>query len=199
MKFPTLILTVLTFGCAAPQAQLSASSPAEGYAIETTGNNNQILSLTSPVYEMNAGKEEIISRAQACAGRTFSFGDVKATGSNAALLGTDQQSITFGGGQLIEMSDPARGVLVANNRVNYSRAIVPYSAQAKINVEAKDGRFRVVMANPEVLQRSTGYASTGEFRPMMKIWGTGWDAGVSHLADSANKLVDCIKSPGEKW
>jgi hypothetical protein len=199
MKFTTAIVALLTSACAVQPATLDPGSPAETYTIETSGTNFQIDSLTSTAHEVAYGKEDIIARAQACVGRTFSYGDVRAQGSNAPLLGTYQQSVSVGGGQLIEVADPAHGILVANNRVNYNRAMIPYSAQARVTVEAKDKKFRLVLANPELLQKSTGYAPTDSFHPMNKIWGTGWDRGVSELAASANKLANCIKAPRADW
>lgn len=199
MKKWVAMIAVVTTGCAVQPAQLDAGSPAEAYTIETTGSNFKIASLTGATQKVSYKKEEIISRAQACVGRTFTYGDIKAQGSSAALFGTAQQSISVGGGQLIEVADAAGGVLVANNRVNYNRAMVPYSAQGRFIVEAKDGKFRVQIANPELIQRSTGYAPTDSFHPINKVWGTGWNEAVSQLAASANKLASCIEAPSSDW
>ena len=192
MKSAAVIISIAASGCATQPDKLDPGSPAESYTIETTDSNFKIVSLTSVPRDVNYSMEQIISRAGACVGRTFSFSQVGTAGANRLA--------SIGGGQLIELSDPTHGVLVANNRVNFTSAMIPYSAQGKYTVEAKERKFRIVIANPEMVQRSTGYLSPDTtFKPIHKIWGTHWSDAVSQLADSANKLASCIEAPNSNW
>lgn len=196
--FATLLLMSLS-ACATTPAEVEAGSAAANYTIETEGSSHRIVSLTSKPRDVQLDKAGIISRAQGCAARHFAYGDVTAKGSPDVLLSTRQTNVTVGAGQLIEAVDPANGLLVANNRVNYMSAMIPYSAQARVTIEAKDQKFRMVLAQPALLQRSTGYAPTDSFSPMNRIWGTGWQEGVNQLAMSADKVATCIAEKPQDW
>lgn len=198
-QFVFSFIALTASGCAVQPASLDTDSPANAYAIATAEGSNAIVSITSKPWDVPHSKPEIITRAQGCAGRVLTFSSVSARGSSATLFGNSNTSVSVGGGQLIEVSDPAGGILVANHRVSYYSALIPYSAQARVTVEAKDGRFRIVLTNPERLQRSTGYAPTDDFSPMHRVWGTGWQEGVEQLTAAAEKLATCIQSPAEDW
>lgn len=166
----------------------------------------KIISLTSPVHQVDGSAAAIIQRAHGCVARLLVNDEVKTSGSSAsgffgAVAGQGRNvSGSVAGGSVIELSDPESGLLVANSRVDYKFMLIAHSARSRFTIEARDGRFRIVQSNLESLQKNSGNMPNDDYSPMIQRRGTGWDKALEAMTEAEAKVVDCIaRAQEEEW
>lgn len=136
-----------------------------------------LTSMTSEVYQADGSPDVLVSRAAACA---------------AQFMASGQQ-----GGELIVTSDPAQGVLVVNNRLDYRDGLMTWPLRSRVTFEARDGRFRILHASIERL--NTGY---GGWQGVGKWRGSGWQKAEEALSGVTARLAACVinrSGPADAW
>lgn len=160
----------------------------------------KISSLTGAPVEVTGTRAELIAKAQTCVTRNVSNAGITLSGADSGsffgsmVSGGGQKSEQVQGGQLIELVDPENGLLVANSRVDFRRALLGYSAASTLTVEAKDGKFRIVQTNLAVAQKSTGSMNNSGYDPVVAVWGTGWEATLDAMQGVADKVAVCMSA-----
>ena len=194
-------------------AMLSASVHAQetsfnSHTLEIHNERNvpRIISMTSPAYQLEGSADQIIQKAQGCVARNVVNDEVATSGSSAsgyfgAIAGQGQNvNSSVAGGSLIEISDPANGILVANSRADFKFMMIGHSVRSRLTVEAKEGRFRFVHSNIESLQKNTGYMRNDGYSQIIQRRGTGWDKALEAVNGVEEKIVSCMtNSPSESW
>lgn len=127
---------------------------------------------------------EVTLRAQACASRSLNSGS--------------------DGGQVILSSDPAAGVVVAANWLEYRDGMVPWKLRSRVTIEVREGRFRVRHDSIERHNdQSFGAQVLGAspWSPVGKWWGSGWQKAETALKAVSDRLSSCIQSAptGDDW
>lgn len=169
-------------------------------SIQADVSPKKILSAVSPVYPVEGvSKSEIIQRAQVCVPKHVSFAPVAASGGTGSLFGTGDLGITtsttIGAGALIELVDADAGILIANSRVNFVGALIlQFVVQSRMQIEARDGRFRITTSDMQELQKSTGSASNDGFQPLIAVGGTGWKKSIGYAVSAVDKVAACMSS-----
>lgn len=133
--------------------------------------------VVSPVYEAAATPAELSRRAEAC----FS----QYVGQTA-------------GGPVILSSDPATGVVVASNVLEYRDGLAPWRIRSRVTFEARDGRFRIKhTAIERHNDQSFGSQVLGAtpWAPVGKWWGSGWQKAQQALEAVSGKVADCVVAP----
>src|SRR5690606_10435620 len=131
--------------------------PFNDHTLEIHNDRNvpKIMKMTSPVYQMEGSPEQIIQRAHGCVARHLTNDEVATSGSSAygyfgAIAGQGHNvNSSVAGGSLIELSDPASGLLIATSRVDYRAMLLSHSARSRFTVEAREDRFRIIQSNLE--------------------------------------------------
>ncbi|HYC66672.1 MAG TPA: hypothetical protein VEA98_00510 [Brevundimonas sp.] len=122
---------------------------------------------------------EIATRAEACAAQTLN-------------AGADE-------GPVILSSDPASGVVVARNSLEYRDGLLPWRMRSRITIEARDGRFRIRHSAIERHDdQSFGAQVLGAspWAPVGKWRGSGWQKAEAALQETSRSLAACITSSG---
>lgn len=166
----------------------------------------RIVGMTSQVYQLAGSPEELVRRAQACVARYVSNDEVSTSGSSAAgffgsIAGQGHNvNSAVAGGALIELTDPANGLLVANSRADYKFMLLAHSVRSKLSLEAKEGRFRFVHTNIESLQKNTGSMRNDGYSQIIQRRGTGWDKALEAVAAVETKIAGCMaESNADDW
>lgn len=121
---------------------------------------------------------EITARAQACAARTLNSGAA--------------------GGQVILSSDPASGLVVAANALEYRDGMVPWRIRSRLTIEAREGRFRI---RHDAIERHNDQAfgaqvlGASPWAPVGKWWGSGWQKAETALKGVSDQIAACMQAP----
>lgn len=188
------------FGLLAVMVGLAEASTVSvaGYSVEITeGGVHAVDTMTSQIYETPGLPADIIAKAQRCSARNMSNDTVATSGGSGTFLtgiaGAGRNvNGSVAGGELIELVDPANGLLVANSRVDYTNALIGFSAKSRVSIEAKEGRFRIVQTDIRYLQKGTGSMPNDGYGKLIKTWGTGWEKAVTALAAAGDKVAACM-------
>lgn len=179
-----------------------------GHTLEIHNDRNvpRIVTMTSPVHQLDGSPEQIIQKAQGCVARNVVNDEVATSGSSAsgffgALAGEGHNvNSSVAGGTLIEIVDPANGLLVANSRADYRFMMLGHSVRNRLTVEARDGRFRFVHSNIESLQKNTGNMRNDGYSQIIQRRGTGWDKALEAVIAVEDKVVACMTGDAsEAW
>lgn len=193
MKAIFLIAAAIAISSAPVQAD--KKTELAGYQISYEGDSDKITELTGAVVEAAGSPAEIIGRAQFCASRFLSTGGAS-QGTALEILGGNFKSVAKDATALIELVDKENGLLVANTAAAYTSGILSNTARAKLTLQAKEGRFRIIQSDLATAQANGNSNS----RPIVAVWGTGWEPAAKALIDKADKLTDCIVKPAvEEW
>lgn len=175
-------------------------------AIADDGGVATVNSAVSPVYTVEGvAAADLIKRAQACVSKNVSFAAVNASGGTGNSFGLGSSGITtaetLSASSLIELSDPATGVLIANSRANYfGNVVIAYVVQNRMQIEAKEGRFRITSSDFQKLQKSTGSIRNSGFGPVVAVWGTGWEKALETSIGVSEKVASCMTTAAtEAW
>ena len=200
-----IFLSAIAMFSASAHAQ-EASFNSHTLDIHNERNVPRIISMTSPVYQTEGSAEQIIQKAQGCVVRNVVNDEVATSGSSAsgyfgAIAGQGHNvNSSVAGGSLIELSDPANGLLIANSRADFKFMMIGHSVRSRLTVEAKEGRFRFVHSNIESLQKNTGYMRNDGYSQIIQRKGTGWDKALEAVSGVEEKIVSCMtNSPSESW
>ena len=174
--------------------------------IHNDRNVPKIMKMTSAVFQIEGTVEEIIQKAHGCIARNVVNESVATSGSSAsgyfgAIAGQGHNvNSSIAGGSLIELSDPANGLLIANSRADYKFMLLGNSVRNRITVEAKEGRFRFVHSNIESVQKNTGSMRNDGYSQIIQRRGTGWDKALEAVAGVEASVVSCMTNPSsESW
>jgi hypothetical protein len=163
------------------------------YTYTRTMNGRTVTEVAGDGMPTSGDTAAIVSRAQACVARNVTNGPVSSSGSlNAA---TGRSNTTSGGAPTIELADPAGGQLVANAQVAFTYMFAGRIARARLIVEAKTDKFRVVLLAPTILYSS----KSSDADPVVIASGTGGDQALQALTAVADKVTDCILEPKKDW
>lgn len=199
MRALVTLAPLVVAGCAGT-GQVAKDGSLNGYDIQQADDSTVIDSMTSPVYEVELERAEIIVQAETCANRHLSVGSVATSGGSEPLFDYGSESGTVQGGSVVQQVSPEQGVLAVRGRTDYRHAMIGHSAESTMLVEAKDGRFRIVHSNIRSLQKSTGSARQDGFNEVHQRWGTGWDNTLTALQDMSAEVSECIQSPtSDDW
>ncbi len=175
-------------------------------AIADDGGVATVNSAVSPVYMVEGvAAADLIKRAQACVSKNVSFAAVNASGGTGNSFGLGSSGITtaetLSASSLIELSDPETGVLIANSRANYfGNVVIAYVVQNRMQIEAKEGRFRITSSDFQKLQKSTGSIRNSGFGPVVAVWGTGWEKALETSIGVSEKVANCMTTAAtETW
>lgn len=190
-KIIITLMVILLVSCAStPDKGASGKPELNGYQLEFDPATSQIGEMVGPVTQVQGTLSDITTRAQACAVRILS-NVATSTPSVLMALGGVTNSRNRDGGSLIELIDKENGQLVANSLAAYSKGLVQYTVRAKLSVQAKDGRFRIV-------QSDLGYTNSTShniaYWPIKTVAGSGWNDALEALQARSNKLAACIAS-----
>lgn len=169
----------------------------DGYSLSYEGDGNRILEIVSPVREIPGTPSEITAKAQACATRSISNSGTS-TPTVLEALGGGFKTASKEPVALIELVDKESGLLVVNSVASYTSGMLSSNARAKVTVQAKDGRFRIVQSDLATT-RSDG---KGDYSPVVSVWGTGWEPALKSLIARTEKLSECMIKPagaGDDW
>lgn len=133
----------------------------------------------------------IIGRAQACVLRNVTSGAVSASGALNAFTGRDNTAKA--NGPTIELADPTNGQLIANAQVPFSYMLAGRIARARLIVEAKTEKFRVLVSSPTIL-----YGRSPDASQIVVAAGTGGEQAIEALLAIADKVSDCILEEQKK-
>lgn len=139
--------------------------------------------VVSPVYETAGSPADLARRAEACMSQ-----HVGQTGSGPVILS----------------SDPASGIVVASNALEYRDGMLPWRIRSRLTFEGRDGRFRLTHASIERHNdQSFGAQALGAspWRQVGKWRGSGWQKAEQALAAVSTKVAECVTTPGtsEDW
>ena len=96
------------------------------------------------------------------------------------------------GGQLIVSSDPATGVVVSNNRMEYRDGLLMWQVRSRLTFEGRDGRFRLVHNGIERFNdQGGGWTGIGKWR------GAGWQKAEAAYTAISERVASCVLSQGE--
>lgn len=131
--------------------------------------------IVSPVYEAEGDPAHLVARATTCMSQR---------------LAPDGR-----GGSVIISSDPAAGVVVGNNALEYRDRLVPWRVRSRLTFEARDGRFRLTHSNIERHNDQTiGSQFTGA-SPWVQIgkWrGSGWQKAQEAFEAVSAGVAECV-------
>jgi len=164
-----------------------------GYDIERDADSAVITSMTSPVYEVDMSKSEIIEKSETCSNRHLSVDSVMTSGGSDPLFGPSEAE-TVQSGSVVQQVTPDRGVLVAKGRTQYKHALLSHYAESTVWIEAKEDRFRVTHENIRSIQQNTGYSQQGGFDKVRQRWGVGWESALTALQNMGEDVSDCIQA-----
>lgn len=134
----------------------------------------------------------IIKKAQSCVARYVTNGPVSSSGALNLIAG--RANTANGGANMIEMADPDGGQLVFNAQVAFSYMWVGRIARAKIIVEAKTDRFRLLITSPTVLYSD----KSSDASDLVVAAGTGGEQAIEALRTTANKVSTCVLEDTKK-
>jgi hypothetical protein len=191
-KIRAALIVSLPFAAAAEQM-----TEVSGYKISYAENGFHVAEVISPVREVTGTPEQITIKAQACAARTLSNSGVAAPSILEGLAGgfrPAEKEAT----PLIELVDKESGLLVANSVAPYTSGMLSNTARAKVTVQAKDGRFRIVQSD----LAKTISSGDSSYHPIVTSWGSGGEPALKALIGKTEKLAECIVAPSgasEDW
>jgi hypothetical protein len=159
-------------------------------AWSTSVRAENLTEVESQVYETPGTIPEITKRAKRCMLENVRNDDVK--------IGSTVNSDKERGGSAIADVDLEGGAIVSNNRVDYSRMMLAHTVKSTMTFMAKEGRFKIRHTNIESLQKNTGYMANTGFRPVVKQWGTGWEAANEALVGVTEKVAQCVMKPADE-
>lgn len=136
-----------------------------------------LTTVQSEVIEAVGTPAEIAARGEACIAQQLGSGTV--------------------GGELILSRDPANGVIVARNAIDYQDGFLRWNMRSRLTLEARDGRFRLTHTSIERLNdQAGGWVPVGKWR------GSGWVKAEEALKSQSAELAACITSSfrsGDDW
>lgn len=147
---------------------LVSGGPPPDYLTEVVG----------PVHQAEGTPAELATRAQACI--------------------TQIVATPPAGGSIILSSDPATGMVVAANALEYRDGLVPWQLRSRLTFEGRDGRFRLRhTAIERHNDQSFGAQALGAspWGPVGKWWGSGWQKAEQALVSVSTRVADCIAAP----
>lgn len=92
-------------------------------------------------------------------------------------------------GVVVESADPAQGVLLASVETSFRASFSAQSLRSRLRFEAGDGRFQIIESD-FALARSDGGGQV-VYGPLLLSGGI-WEKGLEALAQTENRLVDCL-------
>lgn len=161
----------------------------------------------SPVVEVQgASVHELAERARVCISQKVTYGSVVMTDDARvnpmySLPGSQAgNTTTSDGGDVLRTVDLDAGLVIAQSRVPWSFMMIPHSIESTITFEAREGRFKITQTGIQIAQLSTGYATNTGFRPVLKQWGSHWEAIEKKLQDLAAGVSECVSTtPSADW
>ncbi len=123
-----------------------------------------VLRMASSRYSINRSAEQLVNQAQACLATVA-----------GATAGT---------------ADPAQGSLQGSLQVNYRARFASFTARSQLRMEAGNGYFQFVQTDLTETQDG-GTDANAQGGPISQK-ASGWEKAVGALAQSEDKLVDCL-------
>lgn len=184
----------LLAGCATKP--LTDGHSINGYKVEIDRENRVADTMTSPVYEVDMSRADIIDRASYCSNRHLSVDAVKLSGGDQPVFSLGSTETTQDqGGQVVQQIDKDQGLLVARSRAEYNTGLsLSHVAESTVLVEAQDRRFRIVHADLASAQASTGYIRNSGFSPIGAWSGAKWEQALSAIQEESQTVAKCITS-----
>ena len=171
-------------------------------ALATAANLEKV---ESEVYEKEGTVQEIAKAAKTCIASIVRNDEVRIADSSAGSgffakpSDTGGHSDGIGGGSLFVNIDLEGGVIVANNRVDYTAALLARNVKSTLTFLSKEGRFKIKHTNIEYLQKNTGYAKNSGYTKIYKGFGSGWKGAKKALDGISTKVAECVKNgPAEE-
>ena len=144
-------------------------------AVEAASAAEYLTEITSEVYQAAGTPAELTAKANICMSRIL-------------VSGTE-------GGQVIVSSDPANGVVIANNVMSYQDGLLTWEARSKVTFEARDNRFRI---QHTALERFNDQA--GGWSPIGKWSMSGWETAQEAFEAVTAKIAGCVQNQKkEDW
>lgn len=139
--------------------------------------NEYLTSLTSETYQAEGTPDQLARTASTCIAQQLASGQA--------------------GGQVIISADPAAGIVVANNALQYRDGLMVWSLRSRLTFEAREGRFRIAHTAIERFNdASGGWSPVGKWR------GSGAAKAEAALADVSATVAACVRVPArevEEW
>ena len=140
----------------------------------------------------NGEPANIIKKAQSCVVRHVTSGPISSAGALNTIVG--RANTASGAGNVIEATDPDGGQLVFNAQVAFSYMWVGRIARAKVIVEAKTDRFRLLVTTPSILYSDRSRDASD----LVIATGTGGEQAVEALLVVVNNVAMCIRDEEKK-
>ena len=93
------------------------------------------------------------------------------------------------GGETIEFTDPAQGLLLATIETGFRASFSAQTLRSRLRFEAGEGRFQITESEFTLAQAS-GEGSVA-YVPLVRSGGV-WEKGLETLVQTENRLVDCL-------
>lgn len=175
-------------------------------AMSASAESKYLETVESPVTEVpGVSAKDLASRGRLCVLKHVTYGDVVLRDESRvtpySMPGSQAGNATSStGGDVLQTVDIDAGLVVARSRVPMSSLMMRYSIESTITFEAREGRFKITQTGIQIAQLSTGYATNTGFRPVLKQWGSHWEAIEKKLQDLAAGVSECVSTtPSADW
>lgn len=192
-NFKSCAVFAFIFGSLALTCTASFAEQQAKYMYTRTMNGRVVAEIVGDGVIASGDAAALIRRAQGCLVRNGSNGPISSSGALNALTG--QSNTASGGAPTIELADSVGGELVGNVQAAFSYMLVGRIARARLIVEAKTDKFRVVLSSPTILYSK----KSSDADPVVISPGTGGDQAVQALTAIADKVADCMLETKKEW
>ena len=153
--------------------------------------------IESQVYRTPGSKQQITLKGKNCITQIVSNDSVKVSTGNSIFQNASDTSSQIQGGSVIINTDLNNGLVIANNRVDFTSTLLSHSAKSKITFLAKPGRFRIRHTGIKQVQRRSGNMPAGGYRKVHTSFGGGHKKVKSTLETVSLKIANCVKETGK--
>ncbi len=150
--------------------------------------------IESQTYKTPGSTQQITLKGKNCITQIVSNEGVKVSSGNIMFRNARDTSSHIQGGNVIINTDLNSGLVVANNRVDFTSTLLSHSAKSKITFLAKPGRFRIRHSGIKQVQRRTGNMPTSGYRKVHTSFGGGHKKVKATLEAVSLKIAKCVKA-----
>lgn len=170
---------------------------------EVVVQNNRVYEIESDTFQLEGSTVEgILEKAQECFARELRNESIVLSDSGDQLgifsqRDSSKTAVASSGTDITVLPDS----VIATQNVDFRHMGVKRNVRSRVELQAREGRYRITHMNVEHAQYSTGSISNDGYGPVHTGWGAGSKPAIQALENVTSELADCIQADpsDEEW